>query len=381
MLLLLFWACFGVILYVYLGYPLFTFAAAILFDRRVRRTSHTPRISILIPAYNEEAHIRETLENKLKVTYPSDRLEIIVVSDGSTDRTDDIVREFICRGVRLIRQHPRQGKTAGLNLAVREASGEILVFSDANSLFHPDAVASLTANFADPSVGYVTGQLRYGCRIPSSVNEGCSLYMRYENALRVAETRLGSIVGVNGGVDAVRRCLYRPMRADQLPDFVLPLSIVEQGFRVVYDTEALSAEDALTETYDEYRMRLRVARRALAALSEYRHLLNPVTHGVYALQLLSHKVLRYFMPIFLLGLYAASTILATRNTLFALFFGLQTLFYLTALLALLVNPKGSIARALRIPLYFCLVNAASAHAIVASLFGRSPLITWQPRKS
>jgi len=336
-------------------------------------------VSILISAYNEAAHIRATIRNKLELRYPGDRLEIIAVSDGSTDGTDQIIQGLRSPQVRYIRQEPRQGKTAALNRAAREASGEILVFSDANSHYDPDALTHLAANFADPTIGYVTGQLHYGCETPSSVGEGCSAYMHYENALRRCETHLGSIVGVNGGIDAVRRSLFRPMRSDQLPDFVLPLSVVEQGYRVVFDPAALSFEHALSDAADEYRMRVRVARRTLAALYDFRHLLNPTRYGLYALQLISHKVLRYAMPGFLIVLYGSSAVLASHGSHIPIF-ALQTLVYLTALSTLSLKPQHALARLLRFPFYFCLANAAAAHAVCLYFTSDRSVVTWQPRK-
>ena len=377
----MFWLSAGLVLYVYLGYPLLVFALGRAFSRGVRKSPHTPSVSVLISAYNEAAHIHATIRNKLDLRYPNDRLEIIAISDGSTDGTDQIIQDFRSPQVRYVRQERRQGKTAALNRATLEARGEILVFSDANSHYDPDALAHLVANFADPSVGYATGQLRYGRPVPSAINEGCSLYMRYENALRIAETRLGSIIGVNGGIDAVRRDLYRPMRADELPDFALPLRVVEQGKRVVFDSHALSSEDALHVAHDEYRMRCRVARRAIATLHDYRHLLNPFRFGIYAVQLFSHKVLRYNIWVCLCLMFLSSVLLAPGSAFYANLLAVQLMFYVLAVLGYIVPPSASSRRLLTIPLYFCLTNLASANASWAFLTGRPSASTWEPRKS
>ncbi|TFG48181.1 MAG: glycosyltransferase, partial [Gemmatimonadales bacterium] len=181
-----------------------------------------PRVTIIIAAFNEAEHIEATVRNKLAQDYPRDLLQILVVSDGSTDGTDEIVERIAAEEtqLRLLKQTPRQGKTVAINGAVAEATGEILVFSDANSMYRPDALRMLMRNFADPEVGYVTGQMLYTNADGSLVGDGCTAYMRYENALRAIETRLGSVVGVDGAIDSVRRSLYRPMRPDQLPDFV-----------------------------------------------------------------------------------------------------------------------------------------------------------------
>ena len=251
------------LLFVYFGYPLVIFFYSSLKAKGVSKGAYEPRVTILIPAYNEEKHIKATIENKLSLDYPRDRVEIIVISDGSEDRTDEIASSFQDKGVRLIRQEPRRGKTSALNMAVPQAKGEILTFSDANSLYDKDALRRLMENFADPGVGYVTGKMVYVNPDGTMVGDGCSAYMRYENLLRAIETRAGSIVGVDGGIDAVRKSLFQPMKHYQLPDFVLPLKVVEQGYRVVYESRALLNEDALKSSEDEYQMRVRVSLRAL----------------------------------------------------------------------------------------------------------------------
>ncbi|NLC69989.1 MAG: glycosyltransferase family 2 protein, partial [Desulfuromonadaceae bacterium] len=235
----LFFLSLALVIYVYGGYPVLVFVLGLFIDRSPRKQRVDPFVTILIAAHNEEKQIAATLSNELSLDYPADHLEILVISDGSTDRTDDIVKGFREKSVRLLRQEPRSGKTAALNLAVPLAKGNIVAFSDANSIWAPDALRRLTANLADPSVGYVTGKMVYTNPGGSPVGEGCSGYMKYENALRAGETRIGSVVGVDGGIDAVRKELYRPMNPDQLPDFVLPLQVVAQGRRVVYEPAAL----------------------------------------------------------------------------------------------------------------------------------------------
>ena len=201
----LFFASLMAIAYVYCGYPLVLLALSILRTRPVNKKAMTPFVTILIAAYNEADCIAETIENKLALDYPRDKLEIIVISDGSVDGTEEIVRKYESRGVRLLRQEPRAGKTSALNLAVERAKGEILVFSDANSSYAPDALRHLVENFNDPQVGYVTGKMIYTNPDGSHVGDGCTAYMKYENLLRTLETRIGSVVGVDGGIDAVRK--------------------------------------------------------------------------------------------------------------------------------------------------------------------------------
>ena len=264
--------------------------------------------------------------NKLNQAYPPERLDVLVVSDGSTDGTDAIVQSIATNAagrVKLLRQEPRQGKTAAINLAMTQATGDIVVFADANSIYAPSAVRSLASNFADPSVGYVTGRMIYTNPTDSGIGKGSGKYMSYENLLRALETKLGSIVGVDGGIDAIRRTLYVPMRPDQLPDFVQPLGIIEQRKRVVYEPDALVHEQALSSPTDEFRMRVRVSLRALWALYDKRELLNPFRYGLFAWQLLSHKLLRYLAFIPLLGLIVFNSLIAGEHLFYACFFALQ----------------------------------------------------------
>ena len=306
-------------------------------------------------------------------------MEIIVVSDGSTDKTDEIVASIEDPRVRLLRQEPRAGKTSALNMAVPHAKGEILVFSDANSISAPDALSKLIQNFSDPSVGYVTGKMVYTDPDGTIVGDGCTAYMKYENFLRRIESRLGSVVGVDGGIDAVRKKLYRPMNPDQLPDFVLPLKVVEQGYRVIYEPEAILKEPSLRAAQDEYRMRVRVSLRALWALWDMRHLLTFSTSFLYSWQLWSHKVLRYLAFIFLLGTYFSNLALYPKGEIYKLFLLLQNLCYLAAFLGAYASKGGHLTKVPYPFHYFVLLNLASAHAFFKFLF-RQKQVIWTPRK-
>jgi len=373
-----FWGSVAWITYVYLGYPFLLACIGRVYRRPVRRATIEPSVTIVIAAFNEEAHIAGTIRNKLDLDYPSSKLQIIVVSDGSSDRTDELARQFEKSGVRLIRQIPRQGKTAALNQAVAAANSELIVFSDANSMYERDALRRMVANFADPAVGYVTGKMVYVNADGSVVGDGCTAYMRYENALRSLESELGSVVGVDGGIDAVRRELFVPMRADQLPDFVLPLRVVQQGYRVVYEPAAVLRESVLNQVSDEFRMRVRVALRALWALWDMRVLLAPWCHGLFSWQLWSHKALRYlaFIPMFALA--ATSALLWTEAPLYRLAAIAQLAAYGLVLVGLWAPSWTSLQRLAALPSYFVLVNLASGLAFWRFLRGQKQVL-WKPR--
>ena len=365
--------------YIYAGYPALVFVLGLIRNRKVMKSALEPAVSILIAAYNEEKSIGATLKNKLDLDYPKDKLEIIVVSDGSTDNTDAIVSEFAGSGVMLMRQDPRAGKTAGLNKAVEAARGEILVFSDANSIFETDALRKLVANFRDPTVGYVTGKMVYASPGAGERGYGCSAYMRYENFLRIHETKAGSVVGVNGGIDAVRKELYDPMKLDQLPDFVLPLKTVAKSFRVVYEPAALLKEESLKSSSDEYRMRVRVSLRALWALYDMKKLLGPGGDTIYAWQLWSHKVLRYGAFAFMIGFYLSNWALQSAGPLYKLSFVMQNIMYLGAMASAILTKMDIDQKYLYLFKYFFLLNLASAHAFLKFLL-RQKQVVWTPRK-
>lgn len=378
MIVYVFTLCCLLIIYIYFIYPGIVFMLSLLFNKRIKKSYIFPNISIIISAYNEEKNIRKTIENKLNLDYPKDKLEIIVVSDGSTDRTDEIVHQFKNSNIRFLRQEPRQGKTSALNMAVPMATGEVIVFADANSIYSSNALNEIAANFADASVGYVTGKMIYMNPDGSTIGDGCSAYMKYENRLRQMETSVGSIVGVDGGIDAVRKKLYTPMRNDQLPDFILPLKVIEQGYRVIYEPKALLNENVLIKPSDEYRMRVRVALRALHALWDMRHLLNPVKYRLFSWQLLSHKILRYIVFALLASIYISNLLLVTNHGLYFFIFIMQNAFYVSALIGLYLEKKSNI-KLFYVPFYFCLLNMASAHAFWKFLNNEKQII-WAPRK-
>ena len=377
-----FWACFGLIIYIYIGYPVVVFVLGSIVNRTVEKASIEPRVTVVTAAFNEEQDIRETVTNKLSQDYPPQRLDVIVVSDGSTDRTDEIVSQLAERSdgrLRLLRQEPRQGKTEALNTAVRQTSSEIVVFADANSIYLPDAIRTLIRSFADPNVGYVTGRMTYTNPAGTGFAEGSGTYMSYENVLRKLETRLGSIVGVDGGIDAIRREFYVAMRPDQLPDFVLPLSVVEQGRRVVYDPDAVVYEAGLSEATDEFRMRVRVSLRSLWALYDKRGLLNPFRYPIFAWQLASHKVLRYtaFLP--LAGLLVFNVLAAGLHPFYAGFLVLQVAAYAFAALGHFLRHSPDTVSGLLFPYYFVVLNAACVVALWKFLTGQK-MTLWKPRQ-
>lgn len=374
---LLFWLSLVLVVYIYIGYPiLLRFLPKK--PLQISTAATLPKITVLIPAFNEAKVIEGTIRNKITQNYPAELIQIIVISDESEDGTDDIVNQIAAEDnrVSLIRQSPRQGKTAGLNLAMPNATGEVVIFSDANSHYDADAIANLVECFNNPDVGYVTGKMIYVNSDGSVTGDGCSAYMKYENHMRALETEVASVVGVDGGIDAIRKSLYQPMNADQLPDFVLPLKVVTQGKRVIYCDKALLNEEALSNSTSEFRMRVRVSLRAYWAMWDMKHLFNPFSYGIFSLQITSHKLLRYLAFIPLLGAFVSNGFITGIHPFYSLCFLVQIAFYGCA--AFVSLNDGTSNRWLGLANYFCLINVASAMAFLKFIKGEK-IVTWKPR--
>lgn len=372
-----FWACVGVLAYVYAGYPLLVYVVSIIFPRPVKHSAHEPRVTVLITAFNEEAAIREKLENTLKIEYPADKLEILVASDGSTDSTDAIAGEFAGQGVRLFRQEGRVGKTATQNSAVEQATGEIILFSDATTAYREDVFRALLPSFADESVGCVAGRLVYLDDESTNVGIGTLSYWNYETFLKTAESRACSLIGASGCLYAVRKSAYEPLYPEACSDFLVCTSIYRRGLRSVFAPEAVCFEHTNRSTGHELRMRVRVIAQTLTDLWRNRDMLNPFKSGFFAIELISHKLLRYAVPFILLALLTASTLLASGSMFFAGVLGLQMIFYALALAGWLMERAGKRLSLLAMPLYFVLANLASAVAFYKFLRGET-YTRWEP---
>ena len=305
------WMAFALLMlgYVYVGYPaLLRLVVAMRGARRVARQPATPKLTLVISAYNEAAVIRQKLENAVSLDYPRSELEIVVISDASTDGTDEIVASFADRGVVLHRQPQRLGKTAGLNRVVPTLSGDIIVFSDANAMYNPDALRKITRNFADPAVGCVTGEARYLPGGGAAADLGERAYWDYEMQIKRLETALGSMVGGDGAIYAIRRSLWRELPENAINDFLNPLQIVAAGWRGVYEPEAVCHEETAGGSRTEYRRRVRIVSRSWRAVFQVPAVLNPFRVGLFAWSVLSHKVLRWLSGAFALvgGIGAAA---------------------------------------------------------------------------
>lgn len=370
------WASLLILAYIYAGYPLLAMVLGKVFGRPVDKGGWTPSITLIITAYNEEAHIADKLRNVLEIDYPPDQLDVIVASDASSDATDRIVREYTAPNVRLLRVEGRVGKTACQNAAAAAATGEILVFTDATTILESNALRAIARNFHDPEVGAVAGRLTYVAKQDDATGRGGTSYWGYEIALRMAESQLGSLIGVSGCLYGVRRSAYRPIAPELISDFVTAMVIREQGLRTVLEPNATCYEDTLDRPDQELSMRVRVTLRSLSALAAQRRFLNPLRYGAFAWQLWSHKLLRYLSPLFCTAALLANIGLALQGR-YVWMLALQLAAIAAGGLGFVQLRTAGHSRVLAKPYYFLLTNLASAISIVRFLRG-DKVVTWTP---
>lgn len=359
-----FWLSAGLIVYVFFGYPAIIALWARLRPRPLRgQPGHTPTVSLIIAAFNEEQVIADKIANCLALDYPADKLELIVAADGSSDRTAEIAAAASPR-VKVLHTPERRGKMAAMNRAAAAATGEILVFSDANNYYPPQTIRAVVAPFADHSVGLTTGRKQIADEHGRPLDKAEGLYWRYERRILTWESRAGSVTAACGEILAVRRSAFRPIPSVQTvnDDFVLALHTAIDGWRLAYAPEAISLEPASASLRDEARRRSRIVTGRLLALWKLLPRLarrNPQL----AWQVISHKGLRPAVPLAMIVAALSSLLLAPSSALMAALAGLQALFYGAALLGWAAERAGWRNKLLYIPYYFCRVNLAQLTGI------------------
>jgi cellulose synthase/poly-beta-1,6-N-acetylglucosamine synthase-like glycosyltransferase len=376
-----FWGCVALLAYVYAGFALLVALWAVWRGRPVHQRSIAPAVSLVVAAYNEARGIAAKLDNALALDYPRDKLEILVASDGSDDGTEKIVAGYADRGVQLLAL-PRRGKLHALDAAIDRAHGEILVFSDANTYFDPQAVRMLARNFADLSVGGVCGNQRHRRDTGrDSSGEGEKLYWSYDKSLKALESRTGSIVSADGAIYAIRRSLYRkPASAAVTDDFAISTAVIEQGARLVYEPAAVAYEDAVGDARGEFGRKVRIMTRGWYGVLLRRRLLDPRRYGFYAVVLWSHKVLRRLSPLFLLALFAAGLVAANSGPVYATAAVAQAGLYALAFAGwALKRSRAGRRGVLYAPFFFVLANAAALVALSRLVRGQR-VERWQPQR-
>lgn len=374
---LLFWAGAATLAWTLAVFPAVVILRGTFLRRPHREEAITPDVTIVVSAHNEVASIGGKLESLIALDYPSDRVEIIVASDGSDDGTNELVATFADRGVRLLALE-RVGKAVALNTAVAEATGEILVFSDANSLFAPDALRALIGPFADPEVGGVAGDQRY---LPADGMVGERSYWSFDRVMKAYESHAGHVISATGAIYAICRSLFQPVPGDVTDDFVISTGVIEQGRRLVFAPEAVAFEPVSSASDVEFGRKVRIATRGFRSVLARRALLDPRAHGFYALQLLSHKVLRRLMAIPLLAIALATAMLWQRGGVYQLAGVAQAAFYGLAGLGIALGDRPAGRHPLlSLPAFFMVVNWAALLAAVNVLRGRR-IERWEPARA
>ena len=379
--------CLLVPVYVYFGYP----AILWLLTRKIQpkpttvtyssEDSSLPTVTLVISCYNEAAVIEEKLNNALALDYPTDKLNIVVVSDGSDDGTDEKVKALGNPRIKLIRQEGRLGKTMGINLALEQIRSQITVFSDANAMYALDAISRLAENFDDPKVGYAVGAALYTDADSGASANNENLYWRYELAIKEMESKLHSVVGGDGAIYAIRTKLWEPLQPQDINDFVNPLQIIAKGYRGVFDPKARCYEETAGDFGREIARKERIVNRSLRGLMRVRGVMSPKKVGIFAWEVISHKLLRWLIPLFLAIGLAGSSLLAAQG------FGVFQLITFGALMLILLawrgyktSEKNRLPAWISIPYYFVMVNLYSLKGIITALQGRTQ-VTWSTARA
>ena len=374
---IVFWVSTVALFYAYVGYPLLVWIVSRARPQKIKHEPFEPFVTILITAYNEEKDIRAKLENTLQIDYPLEKLEILVASDGSTDKTDQIVKEFASRGVKLFRQEGRLGKTFTQNEAVKKASSEIILFSDATTMYTKNVLRKILPNFADTQVGCVAGKLIYVDESNSTVGMGAKNYWSYETFLKKAESRACSLIGASGCLYAIRKSAYKPMYAEACSDFLICTILYKQNLRSIFEPDAICTEKTNRRIDKEFPMRVRIISQTLLDLWRHREMLNPIKYGFFSIELISHKIFRYGVPFFLFLILISAMLLAFSLKAYAIAFALQIIFYAAAFFGWLLDRSGRNNSVLVFPLYFVMANLAAIIALYKLLRGER-FARWDP---
>lgn len=359
----MFWFSLLFILYTYAGYFIFLQLTSIFltFARKNNRgTSEIePSVSLIIAAYNEDKVIEEKILNSLQLNYPKNKLEIIVASDCSTDETDRIVNKYKNRGVILARLLKRGGKTAAQNESLNYATGDILVFSDANSMYEKNAIRHLIKPFKDKKVGCVGGRLTYKGQDQVELIKEKGLYLNYDQYIKLLESKIRSCIGLDGAIYAIRRSCARPIPDTITTDFAVPLDVIKQNYKVDFENRAVAYELIASSSSAEFKRKVRTVKVGANVIYSMRELLNIKKFGMISIFLYSHKIFRWILFIFLAFLFISNVFLIDANKFYFGILCLQILFYLFSIIGLIVKKRNP-NKLFTVPFYFCMYNICAA---------------------
>lgn len=372
----LFWFSLSFIFYTYIGYPFILWIWANLRNKKVNKNYIEPFVSIIVAAFNEEKFIKQKLDNCLELDYPRDKFEIIVVSDGSDDRTNQIVNEYQNRGIRCFSYPKRKGKPTALNLGVSKSNGEILFFTDARQILDRNALKELVANFSDPNVGSVSGELILIQDDKNITSEQIGIYWKFEKWMRDKESQIYSILGATGAVYALRKSLFTSIPSETiLDDMLIPLKGVLNGHRAVFDRNAKAYDNSIKDIKEESKRKIRTLSGNFQLLKLEPRLLNPFSNPVF-FQFISHKIFRLFVPFAMVLCFFSNLFLS--STFYMMTLVIQTLFYLGAILAPWA-PKNHLGNMMKAAKVIVEMNLAALRGLYR-FASKSQLSMWEKAK-
>lgn len=377
----IFWISIILVIYTFVGYGIILLILVKikgLFKVKQRKITKTsPGITLLIAAFNEEEFITKKIENSLQLDFPKDKIQFLFITDGSSDKTPIIIREY--PQIRLMHLPERQGKTSAIERAMPEATGEIVVFSDANALLNQEALKNIIRHFDDERVGVVAGEKRILQRnVEEATGAGEGFYWKYESKLKQWDYELYSVMGAAGELFAIRKRLFEPMPRDIIiEDFYLSFKIVQKGFKIAYEPNAYAIEEPSASIKEELKRKARIAAGGIQAIVRLKELLNPFKYGVVTFQYISHRVLRWtFAPLGLLFILVTNIVLLSQGWVYQLLFACQVLFYLLAFAGFFFEKKRIRIKLVFIPYYFCMMNYAVYLGFIRFMKG-SQSVVWE----
>jgi biofilm PGA synthesis N-glycosyltransferase PgaC len=371
---LTFWLSLAIVFYTFAGYGILLYFI-IRLKRLVRGRAAVvaplnnllPRCTLVVAAYNEEQFIEDKIENCLELNYPAGKLKFLFVTDGSTDKTQEIVARY--PQITLLHQNGRSGKIAAVHRAMDQVDTDIVVFTDANTFLNPEALTNICRHYVDKTVGAVAGEKRV--QIDESADAsaaGEGFYWKYESALKKWDSELYSVVGAAGELFSVRRSLYEDVPADTvLDDFMISMVIASKGYRIVYEPQAYAIETGSENVAEELKRKIRIAAGGMQSILRLKSLFNPFKYPILSFQYVSHRVLRWTVTPFLLILvFALNVALALQpsETLFTVILLAQVFFYLLAITGMIMEKRHIRIKALFVPYYFCVMNYAVLMGII-----------------
>ena len=369
MLIILFWTSIAIILYTFIGFPILIAIFSRLFEKPIRYADINPSVTLLVPAYNEADVITAKIENSLSLEYPSDMLDIVIVADGSTDKTMELVEQFDDHGVRLFFEPPRLGKITAVSRIIPLLTSDIIIFSDANTMLETQSVTAIIRHFADSNIAAVAGEKRV-----KSGGEG--LYWRYESFLKQCDSKVSSVMGAAGELFAIRRNLYTPPEADSIiEDFIMSMRLVSDGWRVTYEPNAITIENASSSLLADWQRRTRIAAGGFQSVARMPQLLNPKL-GWVSWQYISHRVLRWTVTPFLLPLVFILNWIIVKQPLYLFFALTQTIFYVMGLIGYWQARRGKQNGLFYLFFFFCLTNLAAIMGFWKYITNSQP-VTWK----